>query len=159
MRISVTAVIASLALLGLATPASAATGPLNPGGMTAPEVAAWLQELGYKATLGTDTDGSPKISSAVQNINFAVYFYDCKSARCAALQFSAGFDLTKGATGTQVNEWNRNNRYMKAYLDDSNDPTVQYDVNVAPGGTYESLRDDFGIFTVGVGDFAKFIGF
>lgn len=153
------AAVASLALLGLAAPANAASGPLHRDGVTPAEVVAWLRGEGYKAELDVDSEDLPMVRSAAGPINFDVYFYDCAASRCRAIQFSAGFDLTEGATAARINEWNRDNRYLKAYLDDSNDPTVQYDVNVAPGGTYESLDDDLGLFAGMVGDFARFIGF
>jgi hypothetical protein len=130
---------------------------INADGMTGPEVASWLQKAGYKAVLSKDESGDPLIDSAADGHNFKVYFYDCKAARCKALQFSAGFDLKAGLTLEKANEWNRKNRYLKVYLDDDKDPYVQYDVNVNAGRTVSGLDDDFAVWTSMLGTFATFI--
>ena len=131
---------------------------IHKDGMTGPEVAAWLQKAGYKAELVKDETGDPLINSAAEGHTFKVYFYDCKEGRCKALQFSAGFDMKDGMALEKANEWNRKNRYLKAYLDDEKDPYVQYDVNVNAGRTMAGLDDDFDIWTSMIGDFTKFIG-
>ena len=145
----------ALALAGGATQAQA----IHKDGMTGPEVAAWLQKGGYKAVLSKDDGGDPLIDSAADGHSFKIYFYDCDATkRCKALQFSAGFDLKTPLTLDKVNEWNRKNRYLKAYLDDDGDPYVQYDVNVNAGRTVAGLDDDFGVWTGMIDDFTAFIG-
>lgn len=152
-----TAIIALAAMTALAAGAAQAE-DIHKDGMTGPEVSAWLQKGGYKAELTKDDSGDPMINSAADGHNFKIYFYDCDAAkRCKALQFSAGFDLKEGLTLAKANEWNRKNRYLKAYLDDDLDPYVQYDVNVNAGRTLSGLDDDFGVWTGMIGDFTKFI--
>jgi len=152
--------LAAAALLGATAPATAED--LHTDGMTGPEAAAWLQKAGYKAELTKDETGDPLITSAADGRSFKVYFYDCDKqgdgGRCKALQFSAGFDLKTPLTLDKVNEWNRKNRYLKAYLDDDGDPYVQYDVNVNAGRTVAGLDDDFGVWTGMIDDFTAFIG-
>lgn len=154
MRAMILGLAASLVLAG-----SVQAQAIHKDGLTGPEVQAWLQKAGYKAELSTDKSGDPMIKSAAQGHAFFVYFYDCAEGRCKALQFSAGFDLDKGTTLAKVNEWNRKNRYLKAYLDDDSDPYVQYDVNLNAGRTYSGLDDDFRIWTGMIADFTKFIDF
>jgi hypothetical protein len=159
MKIAVAA-IASLTLLSFAAPASAAVkGPIHKDGLTGPEVVAWLQGEGYKAVLEKDSQGDPLIRSAAQGIDFNIYFYDCEKGRCKALQFSSGFDLKAGTTLAKVNQWNKEQRYMKSFMDEEDDPYVQYDVNVNAGRTYEALSDDFSVFVGGLDDFADFVDF
>ena len=150
-----------IALAGLATlaagSASADESVINKAGMTGPEVVAWLQSEGYKAALSRDKQGDPMIKSATSGANFTVYFYDCEKDRCRALQFSSGFDLKDGMTLAKINEWNKGNRYLKAYLDEDNDPYVEYDVNVNAGRTFSGLSDDLAVWTQGVGRFTTFI--
>jgi hypothetical protein len=149
--------LAAATMLGATTPATAED--LHKDGMTGPEVAAWLQKAGYKAELTKDESGDPLITSAAEGQSFKIYFYDCDDAkRCKALQFSAGFDLKTPLTLDKANEWNRKNRYLKAYLDDDGDPYVQYDVNVNAGRTLAGLDDDFGVWTGMIDDFTAFIG-
>ncbi|KSB90829.1 hypothetical protein AS593_16970 [Caulobacter vibrioides] len=139
--------------------ALAASKPIHADGMTGPEVVKWLQDAGYKAELLTDKTGDPHIKSAANGVNFDIYFYDCTAKpRCKAVQFSAGFDLKTPLSAGKINEWNRDNRYLKAYIDDDGDPYVQYDVNLNAGRTIEVLDDDFGVWTSMINDFTKFIG-
>lgn len=156
-----TVIIALAAVAALAAGSARAEAPsqtINTGGMTGPEVAAWLQKAGYKAELTKDADNDPMINSAAEGQTFKIYFYDCDEAkRCKALQFSAGFDLKEGLKLEKVNEWNRKNRYLKAYLDDDMDPYVQYDINVNAGRTFAGLDDDFGVWTGMISDFTTFI--
>ena len=150
-----------IALAGLATfaagSASADESVINKAGMTGPEVVALLQAEGYRAALSRDKQGDPMIKSATGGANFTVYFYDCEKDRCRALQFSSGFDLKDGLTLARINEWNKGNRYLKAYLDDENDPYVEYDVNVDAGRTFSGLKDDLAIWNTMVGRFTTFI--
>lgn len=154
MKTAIIALATATALLAGAAQAQV----INAGGMTGPEAVAWLQKSGYKAELTKDESGDPLINSAADGHDFKIYFYDCDAAkRCKALQFSAGFDLKQGLTLEKANEWNRKNRYLKAYLDDDMDPYVQYDVNVNAGRTVAGLDDDFGVWTGMLGDFTTFI--
>ncbi|WP_232793370.1 YbjN domain-containing protein [Caulobacter hibisci] len=138
--------------------ASAAPVVLHNDGLTGPEVAKWLQDAGYKAELTTDKSGDPLVKSAAEGVAFSIYFYDCEAKpRCKAIQFSAGFDLKAPLTAAKINEWNRNHRYLKAYIDDEGDPHIEYDVNVNAGRTQAGLDDDFAVWTSMIGDFTTFI--
>jgi hypothetical protein len=153
-------IVAGLSLASaLMFAASASAAEIHADGMTGAEVAKWMQDAGYKAELTKDDGGDPMINSAANGASFKVYFYDCDKAqlRCKALQFSAGFDLKTPLTLEKINEWNRKNRYLKAYLDDDKDPYVQYDVNVNAGRTVAGLDDDFGVWTGMLDDFTTFI--
>lgn len=145
-----TTLIATAAALGLslcaAGAASAQSGPIPNGGVTVEEMVRFLQNKGFKAEVKTGTSGR-YIASASSGVNFDVYFYDCRGSRCASVQFSSGFDLTNGTTLSVVNSWNREKRYLKAYMDSENDPYVQYDANTSPARTWEGLADDFGVWT------------
>ncbi|MFT4251177.1 MAG: YbjN domain-containing protein [Caulobacter sp.] len=152
---------ALVATAPLVAPAAAlaAPGDIHVDGMTGPEVAKWLQDAGYKAELTTDETGDPMIKSAAAGVNFIVYFYDCTAKpRCKALQFAASFDLKQPMSASKINEWNRKNRYLKAYIDDEGDPYVQYDVNINAGRSKAVLEDDFSVWTSMVDDFTTFIG-
>ena len=147
--------IAMLVAALVAGPASAAE--LPKGGLTIEEMQTWLRDAGYKADLKTEDDTS-RIASATEGVNFDVYMYDCaKDKRCASLQFRAGFDLTEAMAPAKANEWNTKKRYAKVYLDDESDPYLEYDANLSPGGTYEALKDDFGVWQNMISEFKDFI--
>ena len=148
--------IAAAAALAL-IPGAALAKDLPAGGLTLEEIATWLQGEGYKAEIQTADDGSRNIYSSSDGGNFHIDTYDCKEGRCGSLQFSVGF-ATKGASGAgPMNDWNRKNRWTHAYADDVNDPWLAYDVDLSPGGTYEMLDDQFGIWRDAVIRFRKYI--
>jgi hypothetical protein len=154
MRTAKLAGIAVLAIGLCAGPAGAKNLPAN--GMTIGDIAAWLQGEGYKAQIQTANDGTKNIYSSSNGQNFHIYQYDCKNGRCGSLQFSVGFD-TKGAFNPEkMNEWNRDNRWARAYIDKVNDPWLEYDVDLEPGGTYELLNDEFHVWQDSLDHFHKF---
>lgn len=88
-----------------------------------------LQNAGYKAVLGRDATGDPKISSAGGGTNFSIYFYGCTDGTaCTSIQFSAGYVVNPKLSLTRINEWNATTRFAQAYLDKENDPIIQFDV-------------------------------
>jgi hypothetical protein len=84
--------------------------------------------------------------------------YDCHDKpTCTAIQFNVGFD-TKGAwNATKMNGYNSAKRWVRAYVDDNDDPWLEQDVDLIPGGTWEGLKDQFGIWRQMMGDFEKYI--
>ena len=157
MKRGVAATIGALALAASAAGAQARDIPA--GGLTVDEVAAWLQQAGYKGAIDKTDSGERYVTSAADGATFQVYMYDCKDGpRCGSMQFSMAFDLAKGLTPDKINEWNRDKRYIKAYLDAEGDPWGQYDVNLSPGRTYEGLDDDFAIWRQTIPVFKTFIG-
>lgn len=54
-----------------------------------------------------------------------------------SLQFRAGF-RGNPPLGT-VNTWNRENRYGKAYLDDDDEPVLEYDLDLEGGATESTI--------------------
>ena len=139
---------------------SAATqsGPLPSAGLSAEDVASWLQAEGYKAQVTTNSDGSKTVNSATGGTNFNVDMYDCHDkSTCTAIQFNVGFD-TKGAwNATKMNEYNSSKRWVRAYVDDKDDPWLEQDVDLIPGGTWEGLDDQFSVWRQMLGDFEKYI--
>jgi hypothetical protein len=132
----------ALALLLLSVPAHAQTvSAADPEGL-----AAALQDLGYRATIDSADDGDPLIRSMADGTNFRIWFYGCDDANsnCTGLNFSAGFDLTKGTTLAKMNDWNNQQLLGYATLDDENDPFLNHFV-VTNGGisvdTFASIID------------------
>jgi len=148
-----------LAIALLLLPGVAVARDLPSGGLTLDEIMAWLQnDVHVPAAYDTSSDGTKNIKVSVDGGNFHIYTYDCKGGdRCGSLQFSAGYD-TKGAWSPgPMNDWNRDNRWVHAYVDKVNDPWIEYDVDLTPGGTYELLGDELGIWRDSVSNFRKFI--
>ena len=94
------------------------------------EVAKLLQDEGYRAKLSKDGEGDPLIESSMGGLTVYVYFYDCEADRCGSLQFAVGMDMDDGLKHEAINDFNRQYRYARAYLDDEMDPFLQYDFEV-----------------------------
>ena len=120
-----------------------------------------LEGAGYTATLGTDKVGDPMVSSNIGDTRFQVLFYNCTDhTACATVQFHVAYDLSTPVTLEQLNEWNRGQRFGRAFLDKENDPTLEMDVDLDDGGMSTMLfRDNLEFWASVVGKFEKHIGY
>jgi len=131
---------------------------LPEGGLTLGDVVDWLTNAGFQAKVDTDSDGTRNVESSADGAGFHIYLYDCKDDRCGSMQFSSGFS-TKGAFDAEkMNEWSRTKRWARVYVDKVNDPWIEYDVDLSPGGSYEMLNDEFDIWRQSLTNFRKYIG-
>jgi hypothetical protein len=120
-----------------------------------------MQSAGYRAELTTDSGGDPKIVSSANGFDFYVYFYGCDQSavkECDSLDLSIGFDFSKGYALESVNQWNRDNRFAAAYLDDEDDPWLTMNINLDGGVTAEMLIDSFNTWSSQLGEFKTYIG-
>jgi hypothetical protein len=144
----------ALALL-IAAPGAAVAEDLPNGGMTIPDIVDGLHAQGLTAEIDTSKDGTRNVVASSEGVKFRIYQFDCKGDRCASLQFSEGFD-TKGAFGPgPMNDWNRENRWTRAYVDKVNDPWLEMDVDLAPGGSFEMLNDELATWRMCLINFRK----
>ncbi|MDO8902804.1 MAG: YbjN domain-containing protein [Phenylobacterium sp.] len=150
-------IVAGLAL-GLGT-AQAQARPLPPGGVTAAEVIEVLQAKGYRGQADVDGVGDPMVRSATDGTNFVIYFYGCERERCTTIQFGVGFEMNRSPGLAKINEWNREMRFGRAYLDSDMDPFVEMDVDLELGATTEQLQSVIGTWTALVPAFKEFIDF
>jgi hypothetical protein len=123
------------------------------GGLTIEDVSGWLQSAGYSAKVVTSESGKRHIVSSTQGTTFNIFMGDCKGERCASIELAAGFTTNGTFDISQINDWNSNNRWCRAYYDSVNDPWLEMDVDLYPGGTYESLNDQFGAWNNTLGRF------
>lgn len=157
MKKIIAAAVALSAVAFTALPAAAYT--YSTGGVTAQEVAAALRAKSLPVEITTDDAGDPLIKSSSENLNWRVYFYDCKAGRCTSIQFSSGFDLDNGMTYAKCNEWNYTKRFGRCALDDEMDPYARYDIDVAKGYTSESMAYALDTWLLVVPTFSTFIGY
>lgn len=129
-------------------------------GITAPEVAKVLQDKGYKAVVGVDDDGDPKVSSAAEGVNFTVFFYGCQhTPRCTSITFQAAFHIEGGLTPEKINGWNRDKRFLKGWLDKTSDPYCEMDIDAEHGLAVQTLDDWIDDWVAGIPEFKTYIGF
>lgn len=120
-----------------------------------------LQGAGYAARLGVDKVGDPMITSGVSGTTFQIFFYNCTDHKaCATVQFHSGYKVSKPVTLEQINEWNRSQRFGRAYLDKENDPILEMDVDLDDGGLSTALFiDNIEFWASVLGRFEKHIGY
>jgi hypothetical protein len=145
-KLSVLAGLAAAASLAfMAAPAAARDLPA--GGMTATELANWLIGTGHPAQVKPDptTPGDQIVSSSTDGIEFDIYLYDCSGSgnarRCTSMQYASGWAARSSYNAERVNSWNREKRYIKAYLTTGGGLFGEYDLDISPGGTFEMLND------------------
>jgi hypothetical protein len=123
------------------------------GGFTIADIVAWLQSAGYSAKVVTGNSGEPHVVSNTQGTPFNIFTGDCKGERCASLELAAGFSTSGKFDISLLNEWNSKNRWCRAYYDSVNDTWLEMDIDLWPGGTYESLDDQFAAWNTTLGRF------
>lgn len=136
------------------------TSPVSAQVMGDPDVIRLLMaDFGLKVDADTDSDGDPRLSSRIDGTYFGVYFYDCKDGhQCQSIQFSTGFDLDDPMSLEKVNEWNRDRRFGKVYLDDEGDPYIEMDINVDIDGVgKENFSDSLDIWRRVLSSFRDYI--
>lgn len=119
-----------------------------------------LQAAGYRAQLGRDESGNPQIQSAAGGSNFVVYFFDCENGRgCRAVQLHASYEMSAPSL-EQLNAWNRDHRYGRAFVANNNFPTVEMDIDLdsAGGMSRQLFLDNLELFVALVPQFEELIG-
>ena len=156
MRIA-TLLFAAVTTLALALPASAAA--INKDGLTRGEVAAFLKSKGYPVNATKDGNGLSILKSTTPDgVNFDVYFFDCKGDRCPSIQFAAGWNVQNPVDREALNVWNREHRYMRAYVQDGGTLYGEVDMIIAPGGSMEQLETNRVLFNTLLAKFKSHFG-
>jgi Putative bacterial sensory transduction regulator len=123
-------------------------------------IARTMSDEGYKAKLETlESDNSPVIRSKSSGTNWSLYFYGCDKdgEGCTTIQFHVSYNMTDGMSAESVNSWNRNKRFGKVYLDDEQDPAMEWDVNLDFGVTPKNLLDSVDWWVLTMGNFEEYI--
>lgn len=138
MRSGLKLVLALAALAALAvlnTPAFARQ--YAPAGVTRAEIIDYLKGQGMTATEQRDGNNRRILKTNVGGVNFDVYFFDCDSQdnRCSSIQFAAGWSLNREIDSATLNNWNKDKRWMRAYLTGANNEALygEMDIIVGPG--------------------------
>lgn len=103
--------------------------------------------------------GNPGISGIIGETDYYIYFVNCNDTFvCEDINFYAGFYETR-PTLESINEWNRDRRFGKAYLDQDGDAVVEMDVNLEYGVTADNLDATFQVWALVVEEFVAHIGY
>ncbi|MDB5528605.1 MAG: YbjN protein [Devosia sp.] len=115
---------------------------------------------GYgSASISTSSNGNPMITGRIDGVNYVFYFLGCTDNRdCQNGYFYLGFADLKPKIEI-INDWNRDNSFSRAYLDQDQDAVVESDVYMAQGISTEALDGQFGIWADTMSKFADHVGF
>jgi hypothetical protein len=146
------------AALAVAAPTLAAAQSVT---ASSPEkLAEIVRAEGYRATVGKDSVGDPMITVGVEGMDTTILFFGCTAGKeCQSVVFRAGFDLPNGLAPERVNAWNRENLVGGAWLDDENDPFLDYFVTLTGGVSRENFADALDWWAVAVRGFKEHIDF
>ncbi|KGJ05799.1 Putative sensory transduction regulator [Paracoccus halophilus] len=116
-----------------------------------------MADTGLRVTQLADNKGDPMLESRIDDVLFRVHFFDCQ-ATCAAMQFSAGFQLDAPLPIEMANLWNRERRFGRVYLDRDGDPFIEMDIGLTGEGIgRRNFKDALDIWRVLLNDFRDFI--
>lgn len=88
-----------------------------------------------------DTEGSNLVRVSGATYDYSIVIYGCDEARrnCKSIQFYAAYNPKKSPTLKALNAYARDNRWGRFYLDQEDDPVVEFDVDLEQGGMSEAL--------------------
>lgn len=145
MRLPVlfSALALAVALPGAALAQTPPAAVVQTTGVSVADAKAWLAGLGGNVREPVLRDGVTSLHIADEPLPWNLTFYACGPSLCDDIQYSAIF--SGPITPDQINAWNRDNRFLKAFFmpagpDGVAGAVVQYDVVLTNTGT-EQLRE------------------
>ena len=145
MRLPVlfSALTLALALPGAALAQTPPAAVVETTGVSVADAKAWLAGLGGNVREPVLRDGVTSLHIADEPLPWNLTFYACGPSLCDDIQYSAIF--SGPITPEQINAWNRDNRFLKAFFMPAEPggvagAVVQYDVLLTNTGT-EQLRE------------------
>lgn len=102
--------------------------------------------------------------STYEKISDDAFRFNVGSFKCVLFNKGDNFQLYSGFSGADVstsdmNRWNRQKRFAKAYIDDDGDPCLEADFSLEGGTTLENMVQYTNLYKSLVRDFAEYIGF
>jgi hypothetical protein len=147
--------------VGRAQVPAAKAAPAAPAGrITIDGVTAWLKAKGLPADPNAE---KAYVVTKIGGETYVVFLGDCKDGKCESLQFFYGIKYDGGlkpdeaAAAVIINRWNRDERWIKAYIDQDRDVGLEMDVQPLPANWQAAADPYFDLFKGGVPVFKKWI--
>lgn len=95
-------------------------------------IAGILKEQGLPADIKIPDGENPFIESKYGDLKFLVLFMNCDSdnLNCKTIQFYLGYSDAKDTTLEELNTWNKEKRFARAYRDNEGDPVLEMDLDL-----------------------------
>ena len=111
------------------------------------------------AGMTSQPNGDPLINGVVDDVAYQIYFKNCTAnAACEDLNFYAGFRDNQ-PTLDVINNWNRDKRFSRAYVDEVGDAVVEMDLDLVQGVTPAYLASQMNLWSLVVSQFTAHIGY
>jgi len=142
------------------------TGPAQQAGevlhlLNGDTVGAMVNSAGYAYTAGTDDDGDAALTVTPQDkavSSLEVQFGNCDDDKgCDNIMLQAVYKKITPLPQKAINAWNQNSRWVRAYLDDAGQPTLEMDINAYGGIGKEGVDALVQTFFSDLTDFADAI--
>ena len=118
-----------------------------------------LDLLGHQYRVGYDNYGAPLIGilpeDAVDSREMYVLFNACDAANVCEDITLVSWDLERGPIHLElIDRWNRDNRFLRAFIDPDYGPVLQMDINSGGGLGPDSLTRQISVFFSALDRFA-----
>lgn len=112
-----------------------------------------------EASLTTQSNGDPQITGKIGSVDYQVYFRNCTNNKnCEDINFYLGFLDIKPSL-EEINDWNFNKRFSRAYLDQDKDACIEMDIDMVQGVSTKYLDSQFGLWKMVVEQFSEHVGY
>jgi hypothetical protein len=119
----------------------------------------FLDYRGYDVDLGLDAYGDPMITGVVSASDFAAFFYGCTDNRdCTIIQFSHRWEPSRPLSLDLVNQWNVDELWGQAYLDQEGAVLLSFVLNMEGGVSRRNFEANLATWAAMVAEFEAFIG-
>ena len=97
----------------------------------------------------------PWIRAEMDGLIYSISFLNCDDSggNCTTIQFRAWWESGGAHSIDEMNRWNRERRFGDAYLDENNNATIEFDVNLAGGVTAVNFDDTLQWWQVALAEF------
>lgn len=154
--------VASPALAQTAAPTAAPPAPPAALGVAPTAASDWLKSIGAIVGETQEAAGRRFIPVNDGRLDWTLWFYTCGPELCDDIQFSSIFTSAQ-ITPEKINDWNRDNRFIKAFYiapvgDTPARAVAQYDVLLSTTGV-EQINDVTATWANQLDKFANAMGF
>lgn len=115
---------------------------------------------GYAPEMLENKGSAPSFRMKVNDANSLVLFMNCDDnhANCKTLQFYIGYSASDAVNAGRINDWNREKRFSRAYIDSSGDPVMEMDLDLDFAGLpRENVTEAFNLWAALTSSFSSFI--
>lgn len=115
---------------------------------------------GYAPEMLKQNGSAPSFRMNIDDTNSLVLFMNCDDshANCKTLQFYLAYSVPDGVDAGRINDWNKEKRFSRAYIDGSGDPVLEMDLDLDFAGLpRENVAEAFSLWAALTGSFSSFL--